>query len=54
MRTILYLIAVFLLIIWGLIFWGFNVSYKVHILLVIAVIIIAIAIYFDKKLTGKT
>ncbi|MDF1549952.1 MAG: hypothetical protein P1P88_19150 [Bacteroidales bacterium] len=53
MRTILYTIGISLLIIWGLLIWGFNVSYKVHILVVIATIIIAFAVFYDKKLSDR-
>jgi hypothetical protein len=53
MKNTLYVIAGLLLVIWGIIFFGFNSSTLVHALLVIAAIIILFRIIFDKKLSNK-
>lgn len=51
MKNLLYVIAGLLIVIWGIIFFGFNASAMVHVLLIVAVIIILIRILFDKKLS---
>jgi len=54
MKYLIYLIATFLMLIWGFLFWGFDVIPIVHILPVIAVAIVIARILFDKKLSNKT
>jgi hypothetical protein len=44
MRNILYLIAVFLVLVWAVGFFGYSVGYLIHVLLVIAVISILLGI----------
>lgn len=44
MRNLLYLIAVVLILVWVVGFFGFSVGYLIHILLVIAVISILLGI----------
>ncbi|MFL5752011.1 MAG: lmo0937 family membrane protein [Bacteroidia bacterium] len=42
MRRLLYLIAVVLVIIWGVCFFIFSIGYLIHILLLFAVVIVII------------
>lgn len=53
MKNSLYIIAVLLLIIWGILFWGLNASGAVHLLLAVAGGIILVRIVFDKQLSHK-
>ncbi len=53
MKNSLYVIAGLLLVIWGIIFWGFNSSGAVHMLLAIAGFIILVRLIFNKQLTNK-
>nr|WP_321451349.1 DUF5670 family protein [uncultured Carboxylicivirga sp.] len=53
MKNSLYVIAALLLVIWGIIFFGFNSSGAVHLLLAAAGLIILIRLIFDKQLTNK-
>ena len=53
MKNLLYIIAGLLIIIWGIIYFSFNASAFVHILIVIAGIIILVRVLFDKKLSKK-
>jgi hypothetical protein len=45
----LYLVAVILLIIWGIGFIGFNVGGMIHILLVIALIVVILRLIKGKR-----
>jgi len=52
MKNSLYVIAGLLLVIWGLIYWGFNSSSGIlHTLLVAAGVIILIRLIFNKQLS---
>jgi uncharacterized ion transporter superfamily protein YfcC len=51
MKNSLYIIAGLLIVIWGIIFWGFNSAGVVHLLLAVAVIIILIRLIFNKQLS---
>lgn len=53
MKNLLYIIAGLLVIIWGIIFFSFDASAFVHILLLLAGIIVLIRVLFDKKLSNK-
>jgi hypothetical protein len=53
MKNLLYVIAGLLVVIWFIVFLGFNSSGMVHILLVLAGLIILIRLIFNKKLSGK-
>jgi len=50
MKNSLYIIALLLLVIWGIIYWGFNSTGAVHLLLAVACVIVLVRIIFDKKL----
>ncbi|MFC2087764.1 hypothetical protein ACFLSA_06360 [Bacteroidota bacterium] len=52
MKNSLYVIAGLLIVIWGIIYWGFNATGIVHSLLVIAGFIILVRIIFNKKLSN--
>lgn len=49
MGNLLYYIAVFLVIIWAIAFFGFHVGYLIHILLAIAVIAILLRVIRGEK-----
>ena len=51
MKNSLYIIAGLLLVIWGIIFWGFDTSGIVHMLLAAAGVIVFIRLIFDKQLS---
>jgi len=51
MKNSLYIIAGLLLVIWGIVFWGFNPSGIVHILLVAAGVIVLFRLIFNKQLS---
>jgi hypothetical protein len=51
MKNSLYIIAGLLLVIWGIIFWGFNSSGIVHTLLVAALVIVLVRLIFNKQLS---
>ena len=53
MKNLLYIIAVLLMIIWGIVFLGFNPSGTIHLLLLLAVFIILIRIVFSRQLSNK-
>ena len=53
MKNLLYVIAGLLLVIWGIIFWGFNSSGSVHLLLAVAGVIVLVRLIFNKQLTRK-
>jgi hypothetical protein len=53
MKNSLYIIAVLLLVIWGIIYWGFNASGAVHLLLAVAGVIILVRLIFSKQLANK-
>ena len=50
MKNSLYVIAVLLLVIWGILFWGLHAVGAVHILLVGALFIILVRLVFSKQL----
>ena len=50
MGNLLYVIAVILVIVWGISFLGYNAGGLIHILLVIAVIAILLRIIQGKKI----
>jgi hypothetical protein len=51
MKNLLYVIAGLLIVIWGIIFFGFHSSGTVHWLLVFAGLVIFIRIIFNNQLT---
>ncbi len=51
MKNSLYIIAVLLLVIWGIIFWGFNSSGAVHLLLIAAGVIVLVRLILNKQLS---
>ena len=53
MRNSLYVIAVLLLVIWGILFWGLHAVGAVHILLVGALLIILTRLVFSKQMKTK-
>jgi hypothetical protein len=53
MKDLLYVIAGLIIIIWGLILYGFNPNGSVHVLLVVAIIIILLRVFFPKHLSTK-
>jgi len=53
MKNSLYIIALLLLVIWGIIFFGFNASGAVHLILVLAGIIVLARLVFDKLLSSR-
>lgn len=53
MKNLLYVIAVLLIIIWGIIVVSFDVSAIVHVILLLAGVVIFIRIMLDKKLINK-
>lgn len=50
MKNALYVIATLILIIWGLIYFGFHAGAGIHILLIVAGIIVLVRIAFSKQL----
>jgi hypothetical protein len=52
MKNLLYVIAGLLIVIWFIVFLGFNSSGIVHALLVLAALIILFRIIFNKQLSG--
>jgi len=53
MKNLLYVIAGLLIIIWAIIFFGFDAYEYVHMLLVLAGFIILIRLVFRKQLSKK-
>jgi hypothetical protein len=53
MKNSLFIIAGFLIIIWAIVFFGFNTSGVVHLLLLLAIFIIVIRIFFNRQLSEK-
>ena len=53
MKNSLYVIAVLLLVIWGILFWGLHAVGAVHILLVGAMLIILVRLFLSKQLKTK-
>jgi hypothetical protein len=53
MRNSLYVIAVLLLVIWGILFWGLHAVGAVHILFVGALLIILARLVFSKQMKTK-
>jgi Flp pilus assembly protein TadB len=53
MKNLLYVIAGLLLIIWGIIYWGFDSSSAVHFILAIVVIIILVRVIFRNQLSNN-
>jgi len=51
MKNSLYVIAGLLLIIWAIVFWGFETSGMVHILLALAGFIILVRLVLSKQLS---
>jgi len=49
MRNLLYVIAMVLVIIWAIGFFGYSVSYLIHLLLVIALISILLGIIRGRR-----
>jgi hypothetical protein len=50
MGSLLYIVAIILIIAWAIGFFAFNVGYLIHVLLVIAVIAILVRIIQGKKI----
>ena len=50
MKNALYVIAALILVIWGLIYYGFHSGNGIHILLLVAGIIVLVRIVFSKQL----
>lgn len=53
MKNSLYVIAGLLIVIWGLVFWGFHAVGAVHLILAAALFIILFRLVFNKQLTPK-
>ena len=53
MKNLLYIIAGLLLILWGVIFFGFNASGAVHLILILAGIIVMVRLIFNKLLSSR-
>ncbi len=53
MKNLLYVIAGLLIVIWGIVFIGFNAHSTVHLILALAAIIILIRIVMNTKRSGK-
>ena len=53
MKNSHYIIALLLVIIWGIIFWGFEATGAVHLILVAAAIVAITRLVKDKKLVNK-
>lgn len=53
MKNSLYIIAILLIVIWGIIYFNFQTGSIVHALLILAGVIILIRIIFNNSLTGK-
>lgn len=51
MKNLLYVIAGLLLVIWGIIFWGFNSSSAVHLLLALAGVVVLVRLIFNRQLS---
>lgn len=53
MKNALYVIAGLLIIIWAIVFYGFNSSGMVHLLLFLAIFIIVVRLLFNQQLSKK-
>lgn len=53
MKNSLYFIAGLVLVIWAIIFWGFDSNSSVHLLLAVAGIILVVRIFFGRQLSNK-
>ncbi len=53
MKNALFVIAGLLIVIWAIVFFGFNTSGIVHLLLFLALFIILIRIFFNQQLSEK-
>lgn len=53
MKNSLYVIAGLLVIIWTIVYFGFNASSMVHVLLVLAGLIVLVRLVFDRSLTNS-
>lgn len=53
MKNLLYVIAGLLVVIWFIVFLGFNSTGMVHIFLALAGIIVLIRLIFNKRLSGN-
>lgn len=51
MKNTLFIIAGLLVVIWGIVFWGFNAHGPVHILLAVAGFIVLGRLFFGKQLS---
>jgi len=50
MRDLLYIIAVVLILLWGIGFFGYGLGWLIHILLVIAIVAILLRIIKGRKI----
>jgi len=53
MKNLLYVIAGLLVVIWGIVYFGFHTQGTVHVLLAAAIFIVIIRYFFYKQLSGK-
>jgi hypothetical protein len=53
MKNALYVVAGLLIIIWAIVFFGFNTSGIIHLLLFLAIFIIVVRVMFNKQLSNK-
>ncbi|MCB2196431.1 MAG: hypothetical protein KQH79_11275 [Bacteroidetes bacterium] len=53
MKNSLYVISGLLIIIWAIVFYGFNSSGMVHLLLFLAIFIIVVRLLFNQQLSKK-
>ncbi len=53
MKNLLYVIAGLLVVLWFIVFLGFNSSNLVHILLALAGIVVLIRLLFNKRLSDN-
>jgi hypothetical protein len=53
MKNVLYVLSGLLIIIWAILFYGFNTSGMVHLLLFLAIFIIVVRLLFNHQLSKK-
>jgi tryptophan-rich sensory protein len=53
MKNTLYIIAGLLIVIWAIVYFGFQSFGAIHMVLILAILLIVARIIFDKKLTNK-
>ena len=53
MKNTLYIIAGLLIVIWAIVYFGFESFGAIHMVLVLAILLIAARIIFNKKLSRK-